>query len=151
MFQLVYASTAVRPMQPKDLNRLLHSSRLRNKQAGITGLLLYGEEHFLQVLEGEEAAVRRLYHTIRADERHTAVITLRERLLEAREFGSWTMGFANLDRPDPGALPEGPVPFSNGRFTPDYFRKNTVRAHRTLLKFREAPGRRRVHSREAAG
>lgn len=136
MFQLVYASSADRPMPPEALETLLERARAKNERLDITGMLLYREERFLQVLEGQQQAVRSLYDTIRRDERHTAVITLRERLVDQREFPRWTMGFKNLDRADPAELPDSCVPFMNGAFTPTHFRKDPGQAHRVLLQLR---------------
>lgn len=141
MFQLVYASSAVRPMQPNDLNTVLEDARGKNQRLAITGMLLYRDKRFLQVLEGEEQTVRTLYDTIRRDDRHTAVITLRERLIGEREFPDWAMGFTDLNRADASELPEGPIPFMNGQFTPRYFRQNHKQVHQALLQFRDAASR----------
>ena len=136
MFQLVYASSAVHPMQPNDLEPLLEEARTKNDRLDITGMLLYRDGRFLQALEGSQHTVRSIYDTIRKDERHTSVITLRERLVDTREFPGWAMGFTNLDRTNPDELPEGCVPFLNGAFSPDHFRRNTGQVHQTLLQFR---------------
>jgi hypothetical protein len=138
MFQLVYASTAARPMPPEDLRALLQAARPKNERLGVTGMLLYRDARFLQALEGEEQTVRGLYDTIRADERHTAVIALRERLVDARDFPDWTMGFTNLDRTDPEDAPEGYASYLNGAFTPDHFRKNPGQVHEALVQFWKA-------------
>ena len=53
MIQLIYASYATREMSNEDLIDLLEKSRQRNSRQNITGLLLYAEKKFLQVLEGQ--------------------------------------------------------------------------------------------------
>lgn len=141
MLQLVYASSAVRPAAPEALETLLEKARAKNDRLGVTGMLLYREERFLQVLEGQEHTVRRLYDTIRRDERHTAVITLRECLIDERAFSGWMMGFMDLDRADPGDLPDGCEPFMNGEFTLARFRKDPGLALRALLQFRDPVAR----------
>jgi hypothetical protein len=51
---------------------------------------------FIQLLEGEEKAVRGLVTRIRADMRHRNVMIVMERQAAARAFGAWDMGFEQL-------------------------------------------------------
>ena len=60
LLSVVYSSTAVVPFSDHDLFELLEHSRENNARDGLTGMLLYRDERFLQVLEGPEEAVRRL-------------------------------------------------------------------------------------------
>jgi hypothetical protein len=108
LFQLAYESTAVRPMVANDFRELLQKARAKNKRLGITGLLLYAQGRFFQVLEGPESAVRSLYDTIRDDERHTNVETLLTTTITARTFPDWEMG---LDHPEPLSDEEHFSPF----------------------------------------
>ena len=55
VFQLIYVSLATRPMTPGDLVELLTQSRDKNARLGITGLLVYHNREFMQLLEGERA------------------------------------------------------------------------------------------------
>jgi len=96
MHHIVYQSSAVGPPTLADLRFLLRQSRLNNGPLGITGLLLYGNESFLQVLEGEEPALRQVYARIQADQRHTRVVTLADGPIHARVFPDWSMGFQAL-------------------------------------------------------
>jgi len=47
--------------RPGDLDDILTASRRNNALMGISGLLLFIDGGFLQMLEGEERAVRELY------------------------------------------------------------------------------------------
>lgn len=138
-FQLIYASTATRPMNEHDLSEVLRQSRERNTAMGITGMLLYRDGAFLQVLEGEKAAVQKLYAAICADDRHRAVVQLAGKTVEARSFSDWTMAFRNLDDADASDLPDGFAPFLNGDASADYFDEE-IPAHskNLMLSFREA-------------
>jgi hypothetical protein len=69
-FQLLYISTASRQMLRIDVEQILFTARRMNKANGITGLLISSPARFMQVLEGEEAAVRATYNRICADPRH---------------------------------------------------------------------------------
>lgn len=93
MFQLVYASAAWVPFTQTVIEDILLVSRTKNLEHGVTGVLLYKSGLIVQVLEGEEAGVRRLYANIERDRRHYDVTTIYTRPIEAREFPGWTMGF----------------------------------------------------------
>lgn len=91
LFRLVYSSRA-NPLQAEAVFDLLQHARENNNELGITGLLLYGQEIFLQVLEGERGTVNALYRAIVQDERHRDVTILDARPITNREFSAWDMG-----------------------------------------------------------
>ncbi|NJO38997.1 MAG: BLUF domain-containing protein [Rhizobiales bacterium] len=103
LIQWVYASAASKSLTTADLDKMLTAARARNEQAGITGILLYHDGSFLQVLEGEEEVVSEIYERIVQDPRHCALNLVFRGAIEARNFGAWSMGFY---RPkDAGELP----------------------------------------------
>ena len=57
MFRLVYLSTANSHFSKAELTSLLQLSRSNNQRLGITGMLLYKDDNFIQILEGEKATV----------------------------------------------------------------------------------------------
>jgi hypothetical protein len=79
------------------LQDLLVWSRSYNAQRGLTGLLLYSETQFVQVIEGDESAVRHLYDRIRQDGRHHHVTTLSEGPEPHRWFADWQMAAGYLE------------------------------------------------------
>jgi Sensors of blue-light using FAD len=93
----VYISYASKPMQGADLLDILKTSRLNNKQANITGMLVYLRERFIQVLEGDYASVNKIYKDIKEDNRHRKVTTVLEGNTEHRIFKDWSMGFKMID------------------------------------------------------
>jgi hypothetical protein len=93
LYQIVYGSYARRAFTRPELASLLNAARTRNRMTGITGLLLYHDENFLQVLEGEEVAVESAYERIRRDPRHAGVMVLHRGPVEARQFQDWTMAY----------------------------------------------------------
>ncbi len=98
--QLLYVSNTARDIAFGELNTILMTSRRNNEALGITGLLLHIDGGFLQVLEGEERAVRDIYARICADKRHWNTHVLLDR--EApRAFYDWSMGFEHLDGTEP--------------------------------------------------
>jgi hypothetical protein len=120
VFFLVYVSAAGTWFSAQELRDLLARSRAHNERDGITGMLLYKNGNFMQVLEGEEAAVRALHARITADRRHHGVLTIDSGTTEKRQFKDWSMGFVDLDA-EAGALPEGYSEFLEMPLTdPDY-------------------------------
>jgi hypothetical protein len=95
--QLCYISRATRLMTTDDLSEILASARRNNAAKEISGMLLYKDLSFLQVLEGRRESLAKLYATIRGDERHTKVRILYEQPIQTREFAEWHMAFQNLD------------------------------------------------------
>ena len=123
-------------MSSQDLVSLLHQSRVRNERNRITGMLLYRNGHFMQVLEGEEANVMKIFADIERDHRHKNVDVLREEYIQYRDFPDWTMGFQNIDELDPSTVP-GFTRFLEHDFRSEYFSRNSVEAHAMLLAFKE--------------
>ncbi|MEM9561783.1 MAG: BLUF domain-containing protein [Actinomycetota bacterium] len=100
VFQLGYASAATRPFTDDELDELLTTSRANNAKRGVSGLLLYHEGSFLQVLEGERSLVEALFDKIAEDPRHTDKLLLFRNDGVQRCFDHWTMGFHRLRKGD---------------------------------------------------
>ena len=96
MIQLIYVSTAARKISKDDLQAILLTSIYHNSEKNITGLLLYDQGTFCQVLEGEEENVHALFSKILEDDRHTNVIKIFDDEIMARDFSSWSMNCINL-------------------------------------------------------
>lgn len=92
--QLIYASAATEPFTDEELTELLAIARKKNTAVGVTGMLLYDNGSFLQVLEGPEAAVMKVYQRITRDPRHTDATLLYRAEVETKDFEEWAMGFA---------------------------------------------------------
>lgn len=93
LIQIVYASVATKPLPEEALRELVTGARAENTRQGVTGLLLYKNGSFLQVLEGEEGKTIRLFEKIRSDKRHEGIVMLSRREVEQRGFPDWAMGF----------------------------------------------------------
>lgn len=96
LIHLVYASVATQPFSDDQLIQLLRRSREANERAGLTGMLLYSEGSFFQVLEGESAAVDALARRIDTDARHRNMIVIIREPIPRRAFEDWSMGFATV-------------------------------------------------------
>jgi hypothetical protein len=120
MYALLYASRARPGLLAADLNAIILEAQVRNRRAGITGLLLHGRlesiptapGEFIQWIEGDEVEVEALYRDIQGDPRHTDLYVLArgpiDTLTDAahtrqqfvadtgRLFPSWSMGLVEL-------------------------------------------------------
>ena len=101
MRQLLYVSNTAHNLTVGDLDNILAASRRNNAMLGITGLLLFIEGGFLQILEGEERAVRELYTRVATDPRHTNPHLMLDREVPVRAFPEWSMGFEQPSMDDP--------------------------------------------------
>lgn len=84
-------------MHENQLLDILHSSRIHNSALNISGVLLYAEGTFIQLLEGRDTIIDALYKRIQADERHNNIVTLINETIAEKSFGEWLMGFAVTD------------------------------------------------------
>ncbi len=146
LIQLVYASAATVSMSDAELANLLDAARENNTRLGVTGVLLFKDATFFQVLEGERSVVESLFEKISQDQRHTSVLMLVEEEIEQRNFGQWSMGFVS-DASTVETLP-GFVDFFDGRTFVD-LEGDSRRMRRILDGFRRGRWRRSCQSQEA--
>ncbi|MEQ1842643.1 MAG: BLUF domain-containing protein [Verrucomicrobiales bacterium] len=137
VYSVIYVSTAVKPLSPAELATLLERSRQRNKEAGITGMLLHKGGCFMQAFEGEKEAVERLHERITRDPRHRNIVLLHNGPAEQREFSGWTMGFKQLD--DKDARQSGFTAMLNSLMANNRFWREPSLAIRFLLSFTVQP------------
>lgn len=124
VFRLLYRSHDRIPPEHRkaELGSLFGVARSNNKQQRITGALLVADGHFVQVLEGEEAAVRALFARISADPRHDEVELVETTLLADRVFARWAMAEVGVDGADDVPLiahTDGIAPAAGHRSTPE--------------------------------
>ena len=134
MLQLIYASAATVRFSVADLKHLLAIARANNESLGVSGMLVFQEGSFLQIIEGEDDAVLSLFTKIEKDERHCNINMLLRSQIEERSFGEWQMGFYDVSRS---------VHKTDAGFV-DFFREGHVfddsdidRARSVLMRFRD--------------
>lgn len=88
---LTYKSKAAFNPSNADLDDLVHKARVRNRSAGVTGMLLYENGKFLQTLEGPPEGLKQIWSAIRHDERHTQIEVLSEHVVATRLFSDWDL------------------------------------------------------------
>lgn len=88
---LTYTSLAELDLESSDLEAIHRTARELNALDGITGLLIFNGTHFLQIVEGDEAAVADLVARLRRDRRHSSLEIRDEREIGERSFPDWSM------------------------------------------------------------
>jgi FAD-dependent sensor of blue light len=136
MFHLVYASSALLPFTKPELQALLEQARAKNAKLGLTGMLLYKDGNFMQVLEGDQKAVTDLAAIIERDPRHKGVLILLRGTSEERLFPDWSMGFRDLTDQNAAKTP-GYTDFMNTPLTGAEFSRDPNRCMKLLLLFKK--------------
>ncbi len=134
MHYLIYVSAATELMSDAELAQILEVSRRRNVEDGITGMLLYKDGSFMQLLEGPRDKVTATFERIGRDPRHHGLIILREADADARCFPDWSMGFRSIKAAELAAVP-GYIALGNETFASPAFTENPHIALKVLLSF----------------
>lgn len=114
---IIYASTASQDLDESDLAHLLLRARQTNAALGVTGMLLYADGSFLQVLEGAERSIKELYAHIKTDPRHRGVTCIIEEPIARRAFADWSMGYCETSASELNRLQNlGGLPYTSSSF-----------------------------------
>mgnify|MGYP000879430544 CR=1 FL=1 len=135
MLTIAYVSKESWPMTKPELLLLLQQCRNLNVQHGITGLLAYEGGYFIQVIEGEEDKIEKLYSNIKNDRRNKNVTTLMHKEINNRVFKGWSMGFVNVTEQEQESLPAFSKFFESG-FEFDNFTQQHTEIFELLLEFK---------------
>ncbi len=137
----IYCSAStVGELDPAALSTLLDKCRNSNAQREVTGMLLYQNRSFFQVLEGDKSTVEALFEKISADPRHDRVTKILQEPIAERAFGSWTMGYPRITKVELAQIPGLNDFFGSAS---SYLELGEGRAKKLLSAFKE--GRWRAH------
>lgn len=145
-FQICYFSHATRSFNDAEISALLSKARSTNRDLELSGLLLYNQYSFLQILEGDEPLVRWKYSRILNDPRHQKVTVLFEQYLQNPGFSGWDMGFVHTKKSVTDKLP-GYSDFFSDLSVSKSFQQGAQKARLALAQFREGFWRRAVNLR----
>jgi Sensors of blue-light using FAD len=95
--RLIYASEPTDALTPSAVQHIVDGARSNNTRQHLSGLLAFDSQFFLQVLEGDRAALSALFGRIAADPRHRRIELLEVTPVHERRFAHWSMGFAAAD------------------------------------------------------
>jgi hypothetical protein len=138
---IAYSSVAAHHIDRDGLVELLTRARKFNDSHGLTGMLLYVDESFFQILEGDSDELHTLYERIEQDNRHAKLIKLIEMPIEKRTFESWSMGYAKVTREELAKIPGLNDFFGKGS---SFTELEAGKAKVLLDAFREGKWRRRL-------
>jgi len=93
MLSLIYVSRAAVALDQDGLAALASHAAAKNAAHGVTGMLAYNGEHFMQLLEGPPDAVEAITARIGADSRHAGLVVIRRDERPVRECPDWSMQF----------------------------------------------------------
>jgi hypothetical protein len=110
MISITYVSSATSPFGDDALLNLVDECQVNNQKLGITGVLVYSEGNFMQVIEGAALVTQSLYERIKLDARHRGVTTVNEQPIQVCEFAGWSMAY-NILRPKSLRAPRLPQAF----------------------------------------
>lgn len=96
LVRLIYTSKLNDGIDPSELARIHETALRNNAKTGMTGMLAFGNDHFLQVLEGGRIAVNQVFAKIAADPRHKEALLLEYREIAERDFDQWSMKLVML-------------------------------------------------------
>lgn len=105
---LTYKSVATASPGAGDLQKLVSRARTRNRSLGITGMLAFENDCFLQTLEGPPAQLDLLWSAIKQDSRHSQIDVLSEHVVTSRLFSGWDLLIDDRFIDAPHAPPAAP-------------------------------------------
>lgn len=95
--QILYCSLATRPMNEVAIHGLAKTAARLNRLDHITGMLLYADGVFVQLIEGPREAVGHLWARLLRDPRHWGVVQLyHRREVEQRVCDGWDTRFVQI-------------------------------------------------------
>jgi len=135
----IYSSASAKTdFTTSELNILLDECREQNAKAEVTGMLLYFERTFFQVLEGDRTVVEALFEKIGKDKRHDRVAKIILEPIEERDFAAWTMGYSKITTKELADIPGLNDFFARGN---SYLELGEGRAKTLLGAFKEGKWR----------
>jgi blue light- and temperature-responsive anti-repressor len=88
---LTYKSKATTTPSRADIAGIVRKARSRNRELGITGMLLFEDGCFLQTLEGPPAHLDLVWNAIKRDPRHCDIQVMSEHVSSGRLFSNWDL------------------------------------------------------------
>ncbi len=88
-----YVSSANPNLSEEDVIDLFEHVNDFNNSHDITGVLLYAETNFFQLIEGEEEEIKSLYSRIENDSRHSNIIKFVDKSIKGPAFDGYISRF----------------------------------------------------------
>lgn len=104
VYQLIYTSRTRSSIDESVTAQIAEDASVWNASQNVTGMLIHSGNVLVQILEGEEDAVQRIYQKVCRDTRHYEVAVLGEGHVTRREFPDTPMGFKAITNSDKRGL-----------------------------------------------
>ena len=89
--RFVYISRAVGEFGPLEVMQLRSSAERHNKLCGVTGLLLFNGQAFVQLVEGPGTNLKSVIDRITHDAQHNRIQIIEQGPTDCRQFSSWAL------------------------------------------------------------
>lgn len=93
LLRLTYMSCFNTHNEPGELHRILAQARRNNTANGITGVLVFNHNYFLQSIEGRRPVINQLLRKLTSDPRHFSLQVVEAREIDGRRWGGWSMNY----------------------------------------------------------
>ena len=104
-YAISYVSTANKDLLEQGVSEIMQETNNYNNGQEITGILLYNERSFFQLIEGEKFIIQNLYEKILKDSRHHDIIKFLEKPVHRPAFDGYLTDFiTDTNKFDPEQL-----------------------------------------------
>ena len=90
---ICYISNASERLTDHDIETLLLDAKVFNNNNNISGILIYSDFTFFQVIEGEYNTIKSLFERIEQDFRHYNILKILEIKSEKKEYHKYNTNF----------------------------------------------------------
>ena len=95
-YAICYVSTAAKELYKIEINQILELTEKKNNENDLSGILLYSDGNFFQVIEGEKDQVDEIFTVIKQDSRHFNIFTIFEKQISATNFEDYKVDFLTV-------------------------------------------------------
>lgn len=134
IYHIAYFSNSTTDLSISEMEELLITFRESNEKIGVTGILLYLDRCFLQIIEGAKENVTELFNIIQTDPRHDQILRIYSGTTQERTFKEWSMGFEPMTMTKYKSM-AGFNDLSNTDFVEKIIKTNHPRIQRTIKTF----------------
>ncbi|MEL6869595.1 MAG: BLUF domain-containing protein [Pseudomonadota bacterium] len=93
LMRLTYVSRYNSHNENDELNKILDQARKNNANRGITGVLVFNHDYFLQSIEGRRPVINELLRKLIKDQRHFSLQIIEAKEIDQRRWTHWDMNY----------------------------------------------------------
>ena len=96
LLQLVYVSNRKSNCPQEEIDKILNSCEENNPRLNVTGVLLYTDQKFIQLVEGDARVITDLYDKIKDDSRHSNTMMISLGPIKEKSIPCWNMASRSI-------------------------------------------------------